>query len=241
MASAIYIINDRKDIEQDRQHPSKRKRALSAGEISEGSALIVFFLIVTVSIAISLSISYHFLLIVVTYLVINLLYTYSLKEIPILDISTISIGFLLRIFAGGIIVAVPVSYWIILMTFLLAMFLAITKRRGDVIIFGKSGNEMRKFIKGYNLKFIEASMILFASATIVCYIMYTVSNEVTSRLGSNNVYLTSIFVILGILKYLHIALVEEKTDSPTHILFHDIFIQLILVGWLAAFTFLLYL
>ena len=240
MASAIYVINDRKDIEQDREHPLKRKRALASGEVSETVSLIVLFILLASSIGISFSINSGLLLIVVTYFAINLLYTYKLKEVPILDITIISLGFLLRIFAGAVIVNISVSYWIIMMTFLLGMFLAIAKRRDDVIIFNQSGKEMRKSIKGYDLKFIDSAMILFASVTTVSYLMYTVSDDVTGRLGSSYVYLTSIFVILGILRYLHLALVEEKTGSPTQILFHDIFIQLILAGWLAAFAFFLY-
>src|SRR6185295_8765692 len=174
------------------------------------------------------------------YIVINILYSFLLKHIPILDIIVISSGFLLRIFAGGILANVPISHWIVIMTFLLSLFLALAKRRDDVLIFNESGEKMRKAVDGYNLEFINAAMMIMAAVIVVSYIMYTLSEDVMQRIGSKEIYFTTIFVIAGLLRYLQISFVENNSSSPTHVLLRDRFVQLTILGWLVSFFLLLY-
>jgi 4-hydroxybenzoate polyprenyltransferase len=174
------------------------------------------------------------------YFILNLAYSLKLKHVPLLDISIIAVGFVLRVVAGGVIPDIFVSHWILMMTFLLALFLGLAKRRDDVKIFMESGKKMRKSIDGYNLEFINTGMVLMGGVTIVCYIMYTLSDEVVLRLG-NYLYLTSLFVILGVLRYLQITFVKENSGNPTKILLKDIFIQMVLVGFIISFVVLLYL
>lgn len=151
----------------------------------------------------------------------------------------IAIGFVLRVFLGGLAVSVELSHWLIIMTFLLALILALAKRRGEFI----NQNDQRKsreVLSGYNLGFIDVTMVMIAAITIVCYVMYTISEEVVDRLGTNYLYLTTIFVLLGILRYLQQTLVFSRTESPTRFLYRDRFLQLVLIGWLASFAVLLY-
>lgn len=127
------------------------------------------------------------------------------------------------------------------MTFLLALFLSLAKRRDDVLIYLKTDQKMRKVIDGYNLKFLDAAMMMTASIVVVAYILWSVSPEVAERLNTQNIYLSAVFVVLGILRYMQIALVEEKSGNPSKVLLRDRFIQLTMVGWISVFVWILYL
>ena len=242
MASSIYIINDMKDVAFDRQHPVKRYRPIASGAISRKSAGGVLIVLFLCSAGLGFLLDINFLWILLSYFVLNIFYSYWLKHVSIIDITIIAVGFLLRIFSGGVLANdVYISHWLILMTFLLALFMAIAKRRDDLLIKEKNNVQVRKVIRGYNLPFINVVMPLFASITIVCYIMYTISAEVTERVGTDKVYFTSLPVIVGMLRYLQLTIVEEKSGSPIDILFKDTLIRLMLLIWLVAFFIILYL
>jgi decaprenyl-phosphate phosphoribosyltransferase len=239
-ASAVYIINDIHDVEEDRLHPVKKYRPLASGVISISKALYFASLMLAVSLIGSVFLAPRFAGILLIYFLLNIGYSLKFKTIPLLDVTIIAIGFVLRVVSGGIIADVLISKWIVLMTFLLALLLAVGKRRDDVLIFQESGKQLRKAIKGYNIAFINFAIVFLASITLVCYIMYTVSAEVIQRLQSEYVYLTSIFVILGLLRYMQLVFVENDSGFPAQILLRDRFIQLILVAWVLSFMLLLY-
>ena len=238
-ASVVYIFNDIKDVEEDRLHPEKKHRPFATGSIKIVTGIMLAIILLIISMTVAYLLKSEFLLVIGIYFIMNLAYSLKLKHVPLLDITIIAVGFVLRVVAGGIIPDIFVSHWILLMTFLLALFLGLAKRRDDVKIFMESGKKMRKSIDGYNLEFINAGMVLMGGVTIVSYIMYTLSDEVVKRLG-NNLYLTSLFVILGVLRYLQITFVQEKSGNPTKVLLKDIFIQLILAGFIVSFAVLLY-
>jgi 4-hydroxybenzoate polyprenyltransferase len=164
----------------------------------------------------------------------NILYSLKLKHISIIDIFIIATGFVLRLFAGSVVTDIKLSMWIVIMTFLLAIFLALAKRRDDIIL-SSQGKDTRKNIDGYNLEFVNASMVLMAGVVVVSYILYTVSDNVIHRLGTDHLYLTSFFVILGILRYMQITFVEEDSGSPTAIVLKDKFMQFTIILWLLSF------
>ncbi len=180
------------------------------------------------------------LLVIGIYLLMNIAYSLRLKRIAIIDVFIVSIGFVLRIAAGSVATQTPLSHWIVLMTFLLSLFMAFAKRRDDVLIFNASGVKVRKSVSRLNLSFLNAAIIIVATMTMICYIMYTVADEVIERLGSEYLYTTSLFVLLGILRYLQRILVDDASGSPTHILLKDRFIQLTIAGWIASFLFIIY-
>ena len=130
--------------------------------------------------------------------------------------------------------------WIVIMTFLLALFMALAKRRDDVLIYLDTGKKMRKVIDGYNLQFLDAAMAIMASVVIVAYTIYTTSTGVIERVQNDYLYLTALFVIVGIMRYLQITFVEKDSGSPTRIVLKDRFMQLTLVGWIATFAWVLY-
>lgn len=240
VASAIYILNDYRDIEKDRIHPMKRKRPLAAGLISTRNAFIAMALLLTSGLLIAYYIDRSFFLIIFVYLILNIGYSFGLKNQSILDILIIASGFLLRTISGGYIAQVNITNWLVIMVFLLALFLALTKRHSDILIYINSGKVARKSIVDYNVAFATSSLTMISAVIIVSYIMYTVSPEVMQRFNSTHLYYTAIFVIAGILRYLQITLVANKSESPTKVLYTDKFIIITLIGWILSFFLIIY-
>jgi decaprenyl-phosphate phosphoribosyltransferase len=181
-----------------------------------------------------------FFFVLAIYFIINLAYSFGLKNIAILDIIVLAIGFVLRIKAGAVISHIGVSQWLNIMIFLLALFMAIGKRRDDVLLTMKSGTDIRKSVKGYNLEFLNVILALVCAVIIVAYFMYTMSPEVLRRLGTYRLYYTCLFVLAGILRYLQIIFVKAAAGSPTRILYEDRFIQITLVLWIVSFYLIIY-
>lgn len=234
LASSIYIFNDLMDINEDRAHPKKRYRPLASGKVSPKSAKMLILLLSLSSLGISFVFNTELFIVLLAYFILNIAYSLKLKHIAILDIFIIATGFVLRLFAGSAVTGISLSMWIILMTFLLAIFLALAKRRDDVLL-SLEGQETRKNIDGYNLEFVNAAMVLMAGVVIVSYIQYTISPEVIERLDTNYLYLTSFFVILGIFRYMQITFVEQDSGSPTKVVIRDRFLKVTIFLWLVSF------
>jgi decaprenyl-phosphate phosphoribosyltransferase len=242
LASSIYIINDYRDIDDDRKHPEKYKRPLASGEVSKPAALILCAVLALAGIAIAWNIdtSGKFLFVASIYYLMNIGYSFGLKNISIIDILIVATGFVLRVKGGAIIADVNTTSWFVIMTFLLALFMAIAKRRDDVLLKATTGTVMRKSMKGYSLEFLNTLLGLFCAILIVSYINYTVSPVTYNKFG-HRMYYTSLFVIAGIMRYLQITFIHNKAGSPTEILYKDRFIQITLVLWIASFFVILYL
>ena len=233
-SSSIYILNDYFDIEADRNHPTKKERPLASGKVSVRNAFIMMGVLMVGVLFVAFFYNFNLFVILALYIFMNILYSAWLKHIAIVDIFIISTGFVFRIFAGSVAIDVSPSHWIILITFLFALFLALAKRRDDVLLSLK-GEETRKSIDGYNLEFVNAGMVLMAGVTIVSYVLYTLSPDVMVRFHSDYLYLTTFFVILGVIRYMQITFVEQKSGSPTKIALEDRFIQIVASLWIASF------
>jgi len=239
-AGGVYVLNDLKDIQEDRQHPAKRNRPLASGAIPpRGAVIFMAGLLLLATLAGSLLSQPDFLAILGAYLLLNVAYSFFLKHRAIIDVVCIALGFVLRVLAGGVAAAVPISHWIVIMTFLLAIFLALAKRRDDLLLTAE-GQGARRAIDGYSLEFVSISMAVMAAVTIVAYILYTMSPETIQKHGTDQLYLTSFWVVLGLLRYLQLTLVENQSASPTKILFQDWVLQATLILWILSFFFLLY-
>ena len=244
-ASSVYILNDYLDIEADRKHPEKCTRPLASGEISKHKAKIIFGGLIGICfILIVLGQEYFnknlskFIFIIGNYFVLNIAYTLKLKHIAIIDITIIAIGFVLRVFAGGYSTELMISQWAILLTFILALVLAIGKRRGELInsqITGKT----RKALDGYNIQFADIALAISCSLAIIFYIMFTLSPEVQNRFNEK-IFYTSFFVGFSFLRYLQQTLVYNKTESPTKIVYKDRYIQVTMALWFITFILLIY-
>jgi len=240
VASSIYIINDYRDREDDRKHPVKCKRPLAARTVSPTAALVLCGLLLLIGFALSWKIRDKFTFVLGIYFLVNLSYSLGLKAIAILDIILLALGFVLRIKGGSVISFVPLSEWIIIMVFLLAIFMALGKRRDDVLLKLSSGTDMRKSIKGYNLELLNTLLALVCAVIVVAYLMYTMAPQTIQHVGTSRLYYTCIFVFAGIFRYLSIIYISTDSGSPTKILYKDRFIQITLLLWIASYILLLY-
>ncbi len=241
LASSIYIVNDYRDVEDDRKHPKKRFRPIASGAVNKQVALgiSIFLMLLGFFISYLLDASGKFLFITSLYFILNMGYCFGLKNISIVDTLIVSSGFVLRVKGGAILGNVELTEWLTIMTFLLALFMAIAKRRDDVMLKAATGEDMRKVVKGYSLEFLNTLLGLFCAILIVSYINYTVSGASYEKFG-HRLYYTSLFVIAGIMRYLQITFVLNKAGSPTEILYKDRFIQITLLLWVMSFYFILY-
>lgn len=242
VASAVYIMNDYKDREVDRLHPRKKFRPLASGEVKSPTALSLIGLLLIAGFSIAMVLNTAFFYLLAFYFVLNVGYSFGLKHIPILDLFIVSIGFLIRVYSGGVIAGLPITHWLSLMILLLALFLILAKRRDDLLINtkNKNGVVIRKSTKAYNLVYINSCITLISAVMLVAYIMYTVSPEVTERFQSDYLFITTIFVIAGVMRYLQIVFVEKKSGSPTNVFIRDKFILTTIAGWILSFYILIY-
>lgn len=239
-ASAVYILNDIKDVEMDRIHPEKSKRPIASGAVSLPVAYVLFITFLTISLVSSFLIDKNFFYIIVAYLVINLGYSFGLKRISILDLMLVSVGFVLRVIAGGVVANVEVSHWLLIMIFLLSLFIVLAKRRDDLVESKISGRVLRESSQNYNLDFIHSILTMISAVVITAYLMYTLSDEIQRQFSTEHLYLTSIFVVAGIMRYIQITIVENKSGYPTRILYNDRFIHVTLLGWALSFFLIIY-
>lgn len=239
MASAIYIVNDIRDVELDRAHPEKKNRPIASGAISIATAWILAICLMALSMALGKFVSTYVSMGLLVYLILNLGYSFGLKNIAILDVAIISTGFVLRILVGAWAADVAVSHWIIIDSFLLAMILALSKRRAELNLIG-DGTTTRSSLKGYNRQFLDLALVMFSGVTLLSYIMYSVSDEVVSRLETPHLYVTSIFVLLGLTRYAQQIVVEKSTLSPVSMILKDRFLQLTVLVWILSFGYIIY-
>ena len=241
VASSIYIINDFIDMESDKLHPQKKNRPLARGTIGKRVAIVLCLVFMLTGLVIGFVSETGIFYYLLTYFIINIIYTFKLKHVAIIDINIIAIGFILRVLIGGEAACVTVSKWLILLTFLLALVLALGKRRGELIgINDGLGKKTRSSLDGYSIPFIDASIYIICAVAVVAYIMYCFSEEIQLSLGTEKIYFSVVIVMAAILRYLQQTIVFNQTESPTRVLYKDRFIQTALMIWILFFWWLLY-
>lgn len=240
-ASAVYCLNDVVDYEADRKHPKKCHRPVASGAVSKPNAIILMTFLAAAALALCMgSGSWAAVFTIAIYLILNVAYCLKLKQVPILDVFIVSAGFVLRVVTGGVMCGIWLSPWLMCMTFLLSLFLAFAKRRDDVVLYEDYGIVTRKNILSYNLDFLNQTLGILASITMVCYLIYTLTPEVMARFNNQYVYITAIFVLAGILRYLQVAIVQKGSGSPTKVVMHDRFLQCCVVLWFITFGIIIY-
>jgi decaprenyl-phosphate phosphoribosyltransferase len=238
-SSAVYVLNDWTDREADQRHPTKRERPLAAGTVTPATAAALAAALALGAAALALAfLPRGFLLVLLGYVLLNLAYSFGLKRVAIVDVMVIAIGFVLRIYAGGEVIAVVPTVWIVACTLLLALFLALAKRRDDLV--RGLADSHRASLAGYNEAFLDTALAVVLAALLVCYLLYTTQPDNMARLGSDKLFITAPFVIAGVLRYLQITLVEQRSGSPTRLALSDGFLVLTIFGWLATFAWLIY-
>ena len=239
LASAMYVLNDWCDRDADRQHPVKKLRPLATGEVSATATLMLALALAVGGFSAALALLPRgFVQVLAGYVVLNLAYSLWLKRVAIVDVMIIAIGFVLRVYAGGSLIGVTPTVWIIACTLLLALFLALAKRRDDIV--RKIDEGHRRSLAGYNAPFLDTAVSVVLGALLVCYLLYTTQPDNMARLHSDKLYLTAPFVIAGVLRYLQITIVEHRSGSPTRLALSDRFLMLTIIGWIVTFGLLIY-
>ncbi len=219
ISGTVYLINDLVDVEKDRQHPTKKNRPIAAGQVSVRAALVTAMVLPLISLPLSYWLNPVFGLIVTGYLLLQIAYSFALKNIVVVDVLTIAAGFVLRVAAGvPLVEAERFSPWLYVFTTLLALFLGLGKRRQELVLIGESGST-RAILKEYNLPFLDAMMSVVTTGTIITYSFYTFS---APNLPDNHLMMLSIpFVIYGIFRYLYIIHVQGNGGAPDEVLLTD--------------------
>jgi 4-hydroxybenzoate polyprenyltransferase len=240
LASGAYVMNDVRDCERDRQHPMKSLRPLPSGRVGRSTAIAIALGLVALGLAGAVALDIGFALLACVYLLLQVAYTFWLKEAVILDVMAIAAGFVIRAVAGGVIIAVPVSPWLIICTFLLALFLGFSKRRHELILLEARATDHRTSLKEYSPYFLDQMIAVVTASTVVAYAIYTVSPEVREKLGTDKLYLTIPFVLFGIFRYLYLVHQREEGGNPTQLLLRDRPLLLDVLLWIVTAALLLY-
>lgn len=240
LASGAYVMNDVRDCEHDRQHPLKSLRPLPSGRVRQSTAAALACGLLTVGIAGAVALNGGFAVLACLYLALQVGYTFWLKEVVILDVMTIAAGFVIRAVAGGVVINVPVSPWLIICTFLLALFLGFAKRRHELILLEARATDHRASLKEYSPYFLDQMIAVVTASTVVAYAIYTVSPEVREKLGTDKLYLTIPFVLFGIFRYLYLVHQREEGGNPTQILLSDRPMLIDVLLWIGTAAILLY-
>ncbi|PPR65452.1 MAG: Decaprenyl-phosphate phosphoribosyltransferase [Alphaproteobacteria bacterium MarineAlpha3_Bin7] len=238
LASSIYVFNDVLDKDSDVFHPIKKSRPIANGEISKEFAIALAIVLFATSIFISYKISISFFYWSVLYGTMMLFYSWLFKQFAPIDIIVITLGFVIRVEAGAAIIDATPTVWLLTLTALIALFLALAKRRDDLIE-GINKNH-RQSLSGYNLNYLEHCISIVSASILVSYVLYTNDNLAMERLGTSQLYVTIPFVLFGILRYLQILLVYKRPSSPETILISDRWMGGVVLCWLVSVMFILH-
>jgi len=219
-SSLVYIFNDLMDIPRDRIHPIKKNRPLAADLITVSEAKFILIIFSLITLLLCFFIRNEFVAVILVYILINIFYSIRWKNLVIIDVFCISAGFMLRVIGGGLIISVYISNWLILTTLFLSLFLAIMKRRVEFVSYQKI-NEQREVLDKYSLNFIDQMVSITASGVVISYALYTVSARAVLEFGTEKLIYTTIFVLLGIFRYMYLAFKENKGENIIDLLLKD--------------------
>ena len=239
-SSSVYLFNDIKDIEFDRQHPEKALRPLAAGRLDVGTAYWMLAVLSVFSLLAAAFISIPFFSVLATYMAINFLYSIKIKHMVILDIMCISAGFVLRVLAGTILAAVAVTDWLIICTITLSLFLGFSKRRHELSVTQSDVPNHRKVLKEYGEPFLDQMIGVATACTVMSYSLYTISPETVARFGTRNLIYTIPFVIYGIYRYLYLIHQKKLGGNPASAVIKDVPLLLNALLWLSVVLFIIY-
>lgn len=233
-SSAVYLINDIMDIQRDRIHPIKRLRPIASGKVSMKQGIFMAFILSLLSIVCSLMLNIHFGYLVILYFAFNFIYSKRLKHVVVIDVFCIGFFFLLRLIAGSVVTGIVLSYWILIMTALLALFLGFNKRRQELIILGRKAEDHREVLNRYSLYFIDQMITVITSSIVIAYMLYTVDMRTANEFGTRNLLYSIPFVYYGIFRYLYLIQEIRKDGDPTRILLSDRMMQVNIVSWIVV-------
>ena len=240
LSGTVYLLNDVADLERDRLHPSKRLRPIASGALSPRAAALLALVLGLASLGLSALLGLPFVLCAGLYLALNVLYSFRLKEIVILDVLSVSLGFVLRAVAGGVAIGVLVSDWLLVCTLLLAMFLALAKRRHELVSLTTSATGHRKILAEYSPYLLDQMISVVTASCLTAYAFYTMAPDTVQKYRTEKLAWTIPFVLYGIFRYLYLVHQKEKGGSPTDILVTDRPLLLNVFLWAMALLWIVY-
>lgn len=241
LSSVGYAINDVADRETDRLHPVKRQRPVASGQLSAVEALALAAVLLLLVVLLSLGQPRSFQIIAAIYFVINLLYSFWLKKVMLVDVFMIGAGFMLRVLAGAMAIAVQVSPWLVLCTLFVSLFLAVSKRRGERMLVEVAPEYTgRPVLREYDVSLIDQILTIAAAGMAISYALYTVAERTVTTFGTENLIFTTVFVLFGIFRYLHVLRRQKTEDNPTYLLASDPIMLLNIAAWFLSCVFIIY-
>jgi 4-hydroxybenzoate polyprenyltransferase len=233
-SSATYLVNDIIDREADRAHPVKNTRPIASGKLSVGLALVVSAILVTAAIAVAMFLGGWFPAVLITYVALVVLYSAALKRAVFLDVLVVAAGFVLRVVGGAVAIDVPVSRWILLVAYLLALYLALGKRRTELVVLGSEAGNHRVVLGQYTLPLVDSAISVVLGATVLAYALYTVASDTVAKVGSEGLMATVPIVLYGLFRYLYLLHRHELGGSPTRALITDRPLLICVVVWMVV-------
>jgi 4-hydroxybenzoate polyprenyltransferase len=241
MASAVYIINDIADADADRTHPEKKNRPLAARSIPISHAYVLVFLLLTCLIVLVNGMDGRFMLVLVSYFLMNVAYSVKLKEVVLLDVFIIAAGFMLRVLGGAYAIDVAVSSWLVLCTMFISLFLGFAKRRSELVMNQESEETFeRKVLSLYSVSFIDHMLTIAAAGTVISYALYTVAQRTIEIFGTEKMIYTTVFVLFGVFRYLYLIHMTGSTQNPTKAVTSDLTILATGLLWIISCIILIY-
>jgi 4-hydroxybenzoate polyprenyltransferase len=240
VASSIYLFNDIKDVENDRLHPEKSQRPLPSGKLSIGAARSGFIVLGIAGLSASYALHVGFFLLTLFYFVINIAYSIWLKDVVILDVMTISAGFVIRVAAGAVLINVPTSEWLIICTVLLALFLGFSKRRYEMTVLESRAGDHRSVLRHYSPYFLDQMIGIVTASTVMSYALYTISEETVRKFGTTHLIYTVPFVLYGIFRYLYLVHKKEEGGNPTRLAVTDVPLLVNIILWIVTASLIIY-
>ena len=241
VSSLTYLFNDIMDASEDRHHPSKKLRPIASGRLSAKTAGITAAILAIGGTVAAWWLDIRFMAIVVAYLALNILYSTLLKHVFLLDVFIVAVGFLFRVIAGGLVIHVAISPWLIVCTTLLALFIALSKRRHELVLLGDQASDHRAILADYSPYYLDQLIGIVTASTVISYTLYTLSPDVQSKFPNKRLELTIPLVLFGIFRYLHLIHHGEQGGNPTRSLFTDPVLLTVVLLWAASVVLIIYL
>ena len=240
-ASAMYLVNDVVDAPEDRRHPIKRLRPVASGRLGTGLALSTAILLVAVALGVAWTVDRGFFEVVLAYVAMSILYSRWLKRVMLVDAFVVAAGFVLRIIGGGIVIHVELSAWLIVCTTLLALFLALSKRRHELVLLGENASGHRSSLADYTPHVLDQLIGIVTASTVMSYALYTLSDDARTKFPGKRLEITVPFVLFGIFRYLYLVHRREGGGNPARMLFTDPALLASVFLWAATVTVIIYL
>ncbi len=240
VSSATYVLNDILDAAEDRHHPIKKLRPIASGRLNATTAGIAGAILGCAGLIAAWRLNTSFFGIVVAYLALNVLYSTFLKHVFLLDVFIVAAGFLFRVMAGGLVIRVAISPWLIVCTTLLALFIALSKRRHELVLLGRRAPAHRAILSDYSPYFLDQLISIVTASTVVSYALYTLSPDVQNKFPGKRLEMTIPFVLFGIFRYLHLIHHRDQGGNPTRSLFTDPVLLSVVLLWAASVVLIIY-